>query len=190
MNSGRWRGPGWRLFAADPAFVHTARDWIARIISAHACPVDPTDATLVVSELFSNAIMHGPERGQVLVGYVLWRDGARIVVCDGGGSTVPQLGEQSDLAEGGRGLVVVDGLAARWGSFRAGQAQVVWCDLGQPIPAAAGEAWAWLHGVLAEFPLIAGTVEHVMTAPMPVCAVPGGPARCPAGPGEIVTGGR
>jgi hypothetical protein len=25
----------------------------------------------------------------------------------------------------------------------------VWCDLGQPLHAAAGDAWAWLHPVLS-----------------------------------------
>ena len=48
-----------------------------------------------------------------------------------------------------RGLQVVDALTARWGSFRAARAQVVWCDLGQPLPASTVEAWAWLNALLA-----------------------------------------
>ena len=54
-----------------------------------------------------------------------------------------------ELAEGGRGLHVVDSLAARWGSFRLAGARAVWCDFGQPLHAAAGDAWAWLHLVLS-----------------------------------------
>ena len=49
-----WRGPGWRLFEADPACGKPVRDWIVRIIDAHACPVDEQDAALVVSELFGS----------------------------------------------------------------------------------------------------------------------------------------
>jgi anti-sigma regulatory factor (Ser/Thr protein kinase) len=190
VTSGRWRGPGWRLFDADPACVKTVRDWIARIISAHACPVDPNDAALVVSELFGNAVVHGPDKGQVLVGYVLWPDGARIVVCDGGGPTLPQLQDSNDLAEGGRGLHVVDALAARWGSFRAVQAQVVWCDLGQPMHAAAGEAWAWLSAVLAEFSLVHGADEDRIAASG--AAMRSAPPTCGAvfaGANELVSGG-
>ena len=61
--------------------------------------------------------MHGPAGGRVLVGYCLWRQGARLVVCDGGGPGVPRTLHGGELAEGGRGLRVVDALAARWGSL-------------------------------------------------------------------------
>ncbi len=44
---------------------------------------------MVVSELFGNAVMYGPAGGRVLVGYCLWREGARLVVCDGGGPGMP-----------------------------------------------------------------------------------------------------
>ncbi len=175
MSSGRWRGPGWRLFDAVPARSKTARGWIGYIVSTYAGAVDPDDAALVVSELFGNAVMHGPRGGRVLVGYVLWRDGARVVVCDGGGASLPRLGEGTGLAEGGRGLRVVDALGARWGSFRTGQGQVVWCDLGQPMYAEPGEAWAWLDAVLTESPLAPSPGE-------PVMAASGAPARSAPGP--------
>ncbi|MGH3153501.1 MAG: ATP-binding protein, partial [Streptosporangiaceae bacterium] len=95
----------------------------------------------VVTELFGNAVRHGPAGGRVLVGYCLWREGARLVVCDGGGPGTPRLMRPGELAEGGRGLHVVDSLAARWGSFRLVGAQAVWCDFGQPLHAAASDAW-------------------------------------------------
>jgi hypothetical protein len=102
-----------------------------------------------VTELFSNAIRHGPVGGRVLVGYCLWQRGARLVVCDGGGPSAPRLVEGGELAEGGRGLHVVNSLAARWGSFRLADAQAVWCDFGQPLHTSPSDAWAWLHLVLS-----------------------------------------
>jgi hypothetical protein len=57
------------------------------------------------------------------------------------------------LGEGGRGLQVVDSVAASWGSFRLPGAQAVWCDFGQPLDAPASDAWAWLHRVLSVCPL-------------------------------------
>ena len=57
---------------------------------------------------------------------------------------MPRLVQGGELAEGGRGLRVVEALAARWGSFRLAGALAVWCDFGQPLRAAANDAWAWL----------------------------------------------
>jgi len=64
--------------------------------------VNAADAALVVTELFGNAIRHGPAGGRVLVGYSLWQQDARLVVCDGGGPGTPRLVHGGELAEGGR----------------------------------------------------------------------------------------
>jgi anti-sigma regulatory factor (Ser/Thr protein kinase) len=146
---GGCRGPGWQVFDADPRLGSQVRSWIRSAVSGHDCPVDAADAAVVVSELFGNAVRHGPTGGRVLVGYCLWQQGARLAVCDGGGPGTPRLVHGGELAEGGRGLRVVDALAARWGSFRPAGAQAVWCDFGQPLQAAPGDAWAWLHLILS-----------------------------------------
>jgi anti-sigma regulatory factor (Ser/Thr protein kinase) len=189
VTSGRWRGPGWRLFNADPACGKTVRDWIRYVVASHPCPADPADAALVASELFANAVMHGPSGGQVFAGYVLWPHGARVIVCDGGGITTPRLRDGSGLEEGGRGLHVVDALSAQWGSFRALQAQVVWCDLGQPMHAAAGEAWAWLSAALAEFTLAADPGERLVAAPSAAMRSAPRPCRDPLLRGDQFAGG-
>ena len=108
---GGWRGPGWQVFDADPRLGRQIRAWISSAISGHDCPVDAADAALAVTELFSNAVRHGPVGGRVLVGYCLWQQGARLVVCDAGGPGTPRLVHGGQLAEGGRGLSVVDSLA-------------------------------------------------------------------------------
>jgi anti-sigma regulatory factor (Ser/Thr protein kinase) len=146
---GGWRGPGWQVFDADPRLCSQIRDSISSAISGHDCPVDAGDAALVVTELFGNACQHGPAGGRVLVGYCLWREGARLVVCDGGSAATPRLVRGGELEEGGRGLHIVDSLAAQWGSFRLASARVMWCDFGQPLHAAASDAWAWLYSVLS-----------------------------------------
>lgn len=153
MIIGGWRGPGWRVFGADPRLASQVREWIRAAISGHECPVDPDDAAAVVSELYANAVMHGPAGGRVLAGYCLWREGSRIVVCDGGGTATPHLVPDRGLAEGGRGLHVVDALAARWGSFRLAGAQVVWSDLGRRLRVPDSDAWAWLKPALSACPL-------------------------------------
>jgi Histidine kinase-like ATPase domain len=120
------------------------------VVSRHGCLADPDDVALVVSELFTNAVLHGPPGGLVLVGYCLWPGGARVVVCDAGGATTARLVEPGELQEGGRGLQVVDQLAAAWGSLRIGNAQAVWCDLDERLDSAAlSTQWAWLRAIVA-----------------------------------------
>jgi anti-sigma regulatory factor (Ser/Thr protein kinase) len=143
---------------ADPGQVRPVRDWIRAAINRHDSPVDPDEAALVISELYTNSVMHGPEGGRVLVGYCLWPAGARIVVCDGGGLTAPQVRRDAGPGEGGRGLQIIQAVAAQWDSFRVPRARVVWCDLGEPLHAPTADAWAWLHRVLAICPLTAGTM--------------------------------
>ena len=129
------------------------RDWIRSAISRHDCPVDSADAALAVSELYANAVMHGPQGSRVLAGYCLWPTGARIVVCDGGGPT-------------GRGSAGMRAWPKAAGACRSStpsprsgaafgcrDAQAVWCDFGQPLRAPEADAWAWLRRVLAAFPL-------------------------------------
>jgi hypothetical protein len=144
-----WRGPGWRIFDSRPACGRQARTWIAQVIQRYGLEADPDEVALVVSELFANAVLHGPRGGRTLVGYCLWPEGVRLIFCDGGGVTSPWLRDPGTLAEGGRGLHVVDGIATAWGHFRADSAQVVWCDLGKPPDAAGLDARAWLRPVLA-----------------------------------------
>ena len=165
-----WRGPGWRMFGGCAADVHKVRDWITGVVSRYGCPADPGDAALVVSELFTNAVVHGPAGGRVLVGYCLWPGGLRIVVCDEGGAGQPRLGDPGKLAEGGRGLLVVDAVAADWGSFRIGQVQAVWCDLGKPLDAVPAEAWAWLRPLIAAVGFSLGRHSAVRPADPPGCS--------------------
>ena len=86
-----WRGPGWRVFDASAGQCGQVCGWITGVVAGHGPVADPGDAALVVSELFGNAVVHGPAGGGVLVGYCLWPGGVRIVVCDVGGPAIPQL---------------------------------------------------------------------------------------------------
>lgn len=90
------------------------------------------DAALLVSELFANSIRHGGSgaEGETITVAVRAAGGVvRVEVTDRGGRGVPQLRACGGEAEGGRGLGLVAGLAARWGWRRRGGRMVTWFEL-------------------------------------------------------------
>ena len=95
---------------------------MTRLSCAHA--VD--DATLVVSELVTNAIRAGARR----VGVDLSRDAGllRIRVSDDGAGW-PRVGRPGPTAQSGRGLVLVAAVAEDWGVERLASGKEVWAEL-------------------------------------------------------------
>ncbi|GAB7030835.1 ATP-binding protein [Streptomyces sp. NPDC021749] len=90
------------------------------------------DIVLCVSELATNALLHGVPPGR---GYRLWlsweaADGPlRIEVHDsGGGDPCVPAAALSGEAEAGRGLLLVAALADAWGIGERVPGKVVWCE--------------------------------------------------------------
>jgi anti-sigma regulatory factor (Ser/Thr protein kinase) len=91
------------------------------------------DAVLLVSELTTNAVLH-TDSGQVLCGLTLTGDERclRIELHDDGRTPVrPPEHRAGPGEERGRGLLLVQQLADRWGSARSTRAEgkVVWAEL-------------------------------------------------------------
>jgi anti-sigma regulatory factor (Ser/Thr protein kinase) len=90
-------------------------------------------AALLVSELVTNSVRHSASGlpGQSIT--VTVRSGGevtRVQVTDRSGTTVPALRPgASGLAGGGRGLYLVDSLAARWGFEQDGDRTTTWFEL-------------------------------------------------------------
>src|SRR3954451_9359935 len=84
------------------------------------------DAELVVTELVTNAMLHGG--GYRGVHVVPLTAGVRVEVADVS-AVPPLLGRASEDAMTGRGLRLVNSLAARWGASAAGSGKVVWAEL-------------------------------------------------------------
>jgi anti-sigma regulatory factor (Ser/Thr protein kinase) len=85
------------------------------------------DATLLVSELVTNAVKYGPEHETINM-IVDRSDGrTRFTVRDAGLGPLPEMREADDPAPGGHGLRLVDTLADRWGVERGSTR--VWFEL-------------------------------------------------------------
>ena len=104
-----------QVFASDPACVWEAREMVRRALSEHGQHCLVGAALQVVSELVTNSIVHGCIGAEITL--TVKRLGFRTVYIDVAGRSEgrPTL-RSSDLSEeGGRGLLLVDLLAQRWG---------------------------------------------------------------------------
>lgn len=124
-----------RLFPATHLGARQAR--LVTVMELHnwcCAPQLARRAEQIVGELAANAVLHGRVRGRDFrLGLVL--DPAagtlRIEVTDARGERPPsQVRDSGADGEGGRGLVLVDAFADRWGStaFPPG-GKVVWAEL-------------------------------------------------------------
>ncbi|MFE4966914.1 ATP-binding protein [Streptomyces sp. NPDC056660] len=100
--------------SSTPRGARLARLLAAEQLRAWGLPLDP--ARQIVAELAANAATHGrvPGRDFGLTLYVVG-DTLRIEVTDTRGDRTPHTRPPSPDAESGRGLVLVEALADKWG---------------------------------------------------------------------------
>jgi anti-sigma regulatory factor (Ser/Thr protein kinase) len=112
-----------------PRGARLARLLATEQLRAWGLPLDP--ARLLVAELANNASAHGrvPGRDFRLTLYVVG-DTLRIEVTDTRGEELPQSQPPSPEAESGRGLLLVEALASRWGVTEGRfPRKTVWAEL-------------------------------------------------------------
>lgn len=105
--------------------------------------VDPKHAELVevvellVTELVTNSIVHAASAPRVEV--ELRRDRVRVAVHDSD-PTLPRQRIPDRDRPGGRGLLLLEGLATRWGADPTGDGKVVWFELDRAAAGQVGDA--------------------------------------------------
>ncbi|MEU9363161.1 ATP-binding protein [Streptomyces avermitilis] len=106
---------------AVPELRHAVREYLG----------DPCcEVQLCVSELVANVIRHVGEGTPVRVRVSRREDGGtRIEVTDRDPRALPVLLHATDTDEGGRGLVLLDAVALRWGVEQGVAGKTVWCEL-------------------------------------------------------------
>jgi len=85
------------------------------------------DATLLVSELVTNAVKYGPEEETIKLIVEQEDRCTRFTVHDLGLGPLPEMRAEDDPTPGGHGLRLVDALADRWGVERGSTR--VWFEL-------------------------------------------------------------
>jgi len=105
-----------RAFPGSPQQAGGARRFVADLLAGSPFR---DDAVVVLSELFTNAVLHsasGDPGGLVVVQVSRWRHGLRIAVTDQGSPSHPVIGgpaAQGEPAESGNGLYLAAHLATR-----------------------------------------------------------------------------
>ena len=106
------------------ASAGTARRFVREAIDADAEEV-MADVELLVSELVINAVVHASSSPRVDI--VLGRESYRVEVYDDD-PTMPELQDPTVRDRGGRGILLLDRLASRWGAEPHGRGKVVWFE--------------------------------------------------------------
>ena len=89
---------------------------------------------LLVSELVSNAVLHGGPHGpEATVGLAIADVGDRVrIEVEDAGANIPVVGDGALYRVTGRGLILVESLANRWGYERSDMGKVVWAEVAGP----------------------------------------------------------
>ncbi|MFJ7059724.1 ATP-binding protein [Streptomyces griseobrunneus] len=135
-----------------PGGVPEARHRVQEAMRAWGEPAERIEAAaLIVTELVTNAVQHTSTR-RIRCRLLRSADGVRICVWNRGRARIPAPASPADsadlpveaapaaggpdgddsldcLAEDGRGLLLVEALAARWGTRAALAGRLVWADV-------------------------------------------------------------
>jgi anti-sigma regulatory factor (Ser/Thr protein kinase) len=117
------------LLSPTPRGARLGRLLAAEQLRSWGLPLEPAEQ--IVAELAANAATHGrvPGRDFRVVLYVVG-DTLRIEVTDTRGDRLPRLRRAAGEAESGRGLVLVEALADRWGVHPGPRPRkTVWAEL-------------------------------------------------------------
>ncbi|MGZ4468633.1 MAG: MEDS domain-containing protein [Nocardioidaceae bacterium] len=124
--SGTDRGQHCELFVPVPEAVGAVRQFVRLVLEGWGEHELVSDATLVTSEMATNAVRHADSPFRAFVG----RSAGviRIAVEDAGGGRAEQrLAAPDDL--GGRGIEIVGAVAHRWGCDPLPGGKIVWAEL-------------------------------------------------------------
>jgi anti-sigma regulatory factor (Ser/Thr protein kinase) len=108
--------------------VRRARRTIAAFLEPAEVPISIIDdVLLLVSELVTNAVVHAGSPAVVRLDADVER--IKVAVADSDADRTPKVVQPEPFSSSGRGVLLVDRLAARWGVEPQRQGKVVWFEL-------------------------------------------------------------
>ncbi|MCX5081963.1 ATP-binding protein [Streptomyces sp. NBC_00401] len=117
-------------YTAYPRSVSLARRRAARLVEEWGHGDQAGAVALLVSELATNALLHGCFRGRLFqVELSLTGSALRISVSDPRGEVLPEPRAATESEQFGRGLLIVQELASDWGVEGRNVGKTVWCEV-------------------------------------------------------------
>jgi two-component sensor histidine kinase len=125
-------------FTGQPTSVREARDWLGRRLNMAAVPEQNRDTALLLlllllSELTTNQVLHTPRDqsdGDYFVRAFFFHGWLRVEVRDVEKNSPETPVISLDLnAEDGRGLLIINALASRWGRFESGRGSGMYFEI-------------------------------------------------------------
>jgi anti-sigma regulatory factor (Ser/Thr protein kinase) len=110
----------------DHTAASRARRFVSSTLRSWGCDGAISDAELLVSELVTNAILHAHSSATVTIDRGTQR--LRVAVCDGS-TAPPRVRDYGLQAVTGRGMLLVDRIARRWGVELDGEGKCVWFEV-------------------------------------------------------------
>ncbi|GAA2976982.1 ATP-binding protein [Streptomyces flavovirens] len=108
--------------------IPLVRQFVRAALLDWACGVPVDDVLLCVTELATNALVHGVPPGRGFKVEITWGESLRIEVHDSGGGRIRPAVDLVPDAEGGRGLVLVGAVADAWGVGERDPGKIGWCQ--------------------------------------------------------------
>ncbi|MET9920865.1 SpoIIE family protein phosphatase [Streptomyces sp. NPDC059605] len=122
------------IHQADPEGLSDARTIVRQALTDWDMAELADDAELVTGELLVNVLLH-TEGGAVLTLEVLPEPVRRVrLSVQDRSSAWPRRRSPGETATSGRGLLLLDAVATRWGIEPRGEGKAVWCEIGPPVP--------------------------------------------------------
>ncbi|MFJ5127157.1 SpoIIE family protein phosphatase [Streptomyces sp. NPDC088555] len=122
------------IHQADPEGLSDARTIVRQALTDWDMAELADDAELVTGELLVNVLLH-TEGGAVLTLEVLPEPVRRVrLSVQDRSSAWPRRRSPGETATSGRGLLLLDAVAVRWGIEPRGEGKAVWCEIGPSPP--------------------------------------------------------
>ncbi|MFV2197386.1 ATP-binding protein [Nocardiopsis sp. LOL_012] len=127
-------------FIGRPESVKEARDWMSRKLAFADAPEETAENTLLLlSELAANNVQHAPTvgagRGDFSIRAFFFHGWLRVEVLDAYKRPPTfRIAAPDTYAEGGRGLLLVNAIASRWGRFQSPRGPGMFFELRWNVP--------------------------------------------------------
>jgi serine/threonine-protein kinase RsbW len=122
-----------KFYRRDRRSVPAAREFARRALADWGLADRADDVVLCVSELATNALLHGvpPGRGFKLCLSLEGVGGPLRVEVHDSGDGNPYIPDAREGEESGRGLLLVEVLADKWGVGERNPGKIVWCEFAE-----------------------------------------------------------